>query len=122
VNKKKRILIIDDEKDIREILRENFHGWGFETLDAQDGERGLMLIEAEGPPDFVLTDLVMPQKEGLETIMEIRRRFPSIKLIAMSGGGFKNMNFLDAARKLGAHATISKPIDMDALEKIVIGL
>lgn len=71
-------------------------------------------------PQVVITDIIMPRKEGLEVIMELRRRHPAIRLIAISGGGrTKSADFLQLAKKLGADAVLPKPLDIDQLEKTV---
>ena len=115
-----RVLIIDDEESVRETLRENLEDCGFEVSEAVDGEQGIQLIDEKNPPHVVITDIIMPRKEGLETIMAIRKKFPAMKLIAISGGGrSKTMDFLDLAEKLGAHAVLPKPLDLDELEKTV---
>lgn len=115
-----RILVIDDEEAVRETIRENLEDCGFHVAEATDGEQGIQLISLGDPPDIVITDIIMPKKEGLETIMEIRRKFPGIKLVAISGGGrTKTMDFLEIAEKLGADAILPKPLDLDELEKTV---
>jgi DNA-binding response OmpR family regulator len=117
---KPRILVIDDEESVRETICENLADCGFEILEAVDGDHGLKLIEEKGPPALVITDIIMPRKEGLETIIQIRRNYAGVKLIAMSGGGqAKNMDFLELAKKLGADAVMPKPFDMAELEKTV---
>jgi len=84
------------------------------VVEAADGNEGLRLLRAQSA-DLVVTDLVMPEKEGLETIMELKRRFPGIKIIAMSGGGHNQpCTYLDLARKLGAGHALEKPIDRQA--------
>jgi CheY-like chemotaxis protein len=75
------ILIIDDDNQFRAMLREMLERTGYEFLEASDGKEGLKLYR-ENP-----TDLIMPEKEGIETIIELRRDFPDVKIIAISGGG-----------------------------------
>ncbi len=116
---KKRIVVIDDDADVRSILCENLQECGFDVLEAANGEHGLHLIET-GLPDLVITDIIMPQKEGLETILEIRKKYPHVKLIAISGGGrTRTGDFLEAAKKFGSDAAFPKPINMDELETTV---
>jgi CheY-like chemotaxis protein len=118
--KKLSILVIDDEEAVRNTICENLEDAGFETFEAMDGEQGLQLIEAKGPPDVIITDIIMPQKEGLETIIEVRKKYPDVKIIAISGGGrTKALDFLELAGKLGATATMPKPLDLDELERTV---
>ena len=120
----KHILIIEDDRAVRQTLCENLREAGYEILEAADGEQGLaMLTAAVTKPALVITDIIMPQKEGIETIIAIRKQFPDIKLLAISGGGrTQNMDFLEAAQKLGADITMAKPIDLDELEKSVKSL
>jgi len=116
-----RILIIDDEEQMRGMLRQMLERAGYEVIDAADGKEGMKLFRRE-PADLIITDLLMPEKEGLETIMELRREFPGTKIIAISGGGREGiLDFLPAARKLGACATLAKPFErqemLDAVAK-----
>ena len=86
-------------------------GSGYEIIEAGDGQKGLELYRKHRP-DLVITDLVMPEKEGLETIVELKREFPGVKIIAISGGGRKVPGaYLQIAKKLGAERTFTKPID-----------
>lgn len=118
--KKLKILVIDDEDAVRQIICEYLEHAGHEVTPAKDGEHGLSLINTKDPPQIVITDIIMPRKEGLGTIVEIRKKFPSIKLIAVSGGGrAKTMDFLQVARKLGADAALPKPIDLEELERVI---
>jgi len=81
-----RILLIDDDAPVRRTLRKMLERQGYEVEEAPDGKAGLTLYQ-ENPADLIITDLIMPEMEGIETIMELRRRFPDVKIIAMSGGG-----------------------------------
>jgi CheY-like chemotaxis protein len=104
-----RILIIDDDEDVRAMVREVLSRAGYDTTEAANGRVGIKL-QKESPADLILTDLIMPEQEGLETIMEIRRLFPKTRIVAMSGGGHDGvMDFLPMARKLGASKTLNKP-------------
>ncbi|HSG72042.1 MAG TPA: response regulator, partial [Planctomycetaceae bacterium] len=80
-----RILIIDDEESVRETLSMMLEDRGYEIRGARDGNRGLQLIEVFRP-HLVITDIIMPDKEGIETIIEVRRRWPDLRIIAISGG------------------------------------
>ena len=118
-----RVLIIDDDEAVRETLRANLEDCGFQVNEAIDGEQGFQLIDERNPPHVVITDIIMPRREGLETIAAIRKKFPDLKLIAISGGGrSKTMDFLELAEKVGAHAVLPKPLDLDVLEKTVRNL
>ena len=75
------------------------------------------------PADLLVTDIIMPRQEGLETIMELRRDFPDLKIIAISGGGRgKAADYLEIAGRMGADMTIEKPIDPDALLRAIEGM
>ncbi|MDY6904237.1 MAG: response regulator [Thermodesulfobacteriota bacterium] len=104
------ILIIDDEDQIRMMLRHWFENEGYTVTVAANGEEGLER-QRENPADLIITDLIMPEKEGIETIIELKDANPNIKIIAMSGGGRSNPHgYLDMARELGAVQTFHKPI------------
>ena len=105
------ILIIDDERPIRELLSEVFASAGFEVGTADTGTRGIRSI-AERKPDIVVTDILMPDKEGLETILELRRTAPDLPIIAMSGGSLRgHLDVLAMAKRFGAVRTYQKPFD-----------
>lgn len=111
----KRILVIDDDPDMRESLAKVLEAKGHEVIVAGDGQEGMAAFRAHSP-DLVITDLVMPRKEGLETIMELRRDHPNTRIIAMSGGTRHDETvFLRAAQKLGAHRWLQKPFGLDQL-------
>ena len=114
------ILIIDDNYDFRKLFREVLEKYGYDVYEAGDGEEGISVYK-DNNIDLVITDMIMPKKEGLETMIELRRDFPSVKIIAMSGDGFEApMNYLDGAKLLGgATRTFIKPFSMeDMLEAI----
>ena len=120
MSEKIRILVVDDDASVRQVICENLEDFGYKVAGAMNGEHGVHVMEAENPPHVVITDIIMPYKGGLEMILEIRKKYPSVKIIAISGGGGnKTMDFLDLAKKIGADAVIAKPIDMDMLEKTV---
>ncbi|HDL17601.1 MAG TPA: response regulator, partial [Bacteroidetes bacterium] len=115
-----RILIVDDDVQIREMLQQKLHRSGYETVEATDGNVAIKLHSAQ-PADLIIMDLVMPEKEGIETIMELRRNFPDVKIIAISGGSrhLEPGNFLHLAKKLGAQHVLKKPFKLkDMLEVI----
>jgi CheY-like chemotaxis protein len=104
-----RVLIIDDDEQVRALLHEILDRAGYEVTEAANGLEGLNLYRA-GPVDLVITDLLMPEKEGVETIVELRREFPDARIIAMSGGGRNaGRDYLSIAAQLGAGATMAKP-------------
>ena len=107
-----RILIIDDDPDIRGVIREFLEPEGYDLRLAANGREAFSILGLE-KVDLVLTDLVMPDREGIEMIQEIRRRFPTVKTVAMSGAVFGP--YLRAAELLGANATLSKPLNSSLL-------
>ncbi len=111
-----RILVVDDEEGIRRLLRQILESAGYEVAEAVNGREALLKVEARST-DLVITDLVMPDQEGLETIRALLRQYPSIKVIAISGafGGA----FLKPAQLMGVQAAIPKPIRPDVLLKTV---
>ena len=114
------ILIIDDNYDFRKLFREVLEQSGYDVYEAGDGEEGISAYK-DNNIDLVITDMIMPKKEGLETMIELRRDFPLVKIIAMSGDGFEApMNYLDGAKLLGgATRAFIKPFSMeDMLEAI----
>ena len=111
----KRILVIDDDMQMREMLRQVLERAGYEVEDAADGKIG-MNIQRQEPVDLVITDLIMPEKEGIETIRELRRDFPQLKIVAISGGGRISANgYLNVAKTIGADHTFSKPFELKEL-------
>lgn len=88
-----RILVIDDEPQVRAMLRQMLEREGYEVVEAEEGEEGMRRYR-EQPVDLVITDILMPQKEGIETIRALRRTNPGVKIIAISGGG--RMSKLDS--------------------------
>lgn len=116
----KNIIVIDDDKDVRNTICENLMQMGYNVTPAGDGNVGLYFLESGMNADLVITDIIMPGKEGLETIIEIKARFPNIKLITISGGGRHNVgNCLDYAKKLGSDAVLAKPLNLDILEETI---
>jgi CheY-like chemotaxis protein len=104
-----QILVIDDDELVRETLESLLRGSGYDVTSAADGRRGLDAL-ARNTPDFVITDIYMPEKEGIETIVDIRRNYPDIKIIAMSGGAdVGSMPVLQLAEMVGADRVLKKP-------------
>jgi DNA-binding response OmpR family regulator len=118
----KKILIIDDDELITMTLRNVLKKEGFEVFDAENGVIGLELYKTHSP-DLVITDMLMPDKEGLETITDLKAINPSCKIIAMSGGGStQNMTFLELAKKVGADRVMEKPVRPADMIQTVKGL
>lgn len=118
-----RILVIDDDPDAQGLIRQFLAPDGYELRTAASAREAYRVLECE-TVDLVLTNLVMPDDEGIAMIQEIRRRFPDIGIVAMSGARFGP--FLRAAELLGAHATLSKPLNSSLLrltvQQVLIGL
>ncbi len=113
----KRILIIDDDKQMREMMRQAFDRAGYDVAEAGDGRAGVSSFKRQ-PADLVITDLIMPEKEGIETIRELRKEYPKLKIIAISGGGRVSPDsYLSVAKTFGADLTIPKPFDL----KVILG-
>jgi len=107
-----RILIIDDDEQIRDLLRQVMEWSGYTVVEAENGRKG-MRRQREEPADLVITDLIMPEQEGLETITLLKKEFPGVKIVAISGGGRIGPEaYLPAARELGADLVFSKPFDV----------
>jgi YesN/AraC family two-component response regulator len=119
-----RILIIDDEEMFRQMLRQMLEMDGYEVLEAANGEAGIALFR-EQPADLVITDIFMPRKEGIATIREMKREFPGLKIMAVTGGGNRRRGFeyLQFADKVGSDCTLSKPFErqelLDAVKKLL---
>lgn len=114
-----RILIADDDPQILEMLQTILIRDGHQVVTATDGKTARSLYEAE-PFDLLVTDIVLPEKEGLDLIMELDERFPDLKAIAISGGDhIEPTYYLELASILGAQQTLSKPFTPDEfLQKV----
>jgi len=112
-----RILVIEDHDSIRQLLCTVLKQAGHTVTEAPDGRQGLALYQAQ-PADLVITDLHMPELNGLDLILELTRAFLHVKVIAISGTHDPELS-LDRAKLLGARRTLQKPFGMDALLKIV---
>ena len=110
-----RVLVIDDEELARFTVREILEGAGYEVAEAKNGNQGLAFQKAQ-PNDLVITDIIMPDKEGVETIIELKRDFPTLPIIAISGGGrTRNLDFLKLAEQYGAQKVLAKPFSEEEL-------
>ena len=119
----KRILVIDDDIQVRQMLRQTLQRAGYEVVEAPDGKQGLSLFR-QSPTDLVITDIIMPEKEGVETIMELKRDFPDVKIIAISGGsrGIDAHNCLSYVERLVTR-TFTKPFEpkelLEAIQELL---
>lgn len=108
-----KILVIDDDVVVRETIIQILEEEGYDVVSAEDGRRGVAAFRG-ARPDLVITDIIMPDQEGIQTITQIRGERPDAKIIAISGGGrIGNTDFLKIARQLGAADVIAKPFDPD---------
>jgi len=107
-----RILVIEDDDQVRAMLKQMLEVAGHEVTEAPDGEAAIQL-QKQNPANLVITDIIMPVKEGLETIMDLRKAFPALKIIAISGGGQLGPDgYLKSAQILGADRIFPKPLEM----------
>ncbi len=114
-----RILLVDDDDPLRSILRVTLAKMGHDVVEARNGKEALRLCHEERP-DIVLTDLVMPEKEGIEMIGALRRFHPDVKIIAMSGGGRGSAwDYLKIAKHMGATITLAKPFSNEAIARAI---
>jgi DNA-binding response OmpR family regulator len=110
-----RILVVDDDDQVRGVLRAMLEREGYEVDEAPDG-RAAVARYKEQPADLVVLDMLMPEMEGVETMLTMRRLDAGVRIIAISGGGHLGPKiYLDSARKFGAHQTFAKPVDRDEL-------
>lgn len=118
-----KILIIDDDALVRRTLRNVIGGLGCVVLEADNGNQGMKHFNAD-KPDLIITDILMPDKEGLETIREMRKADPAVKIIAISAGNplYRNMQFLSLAEKFGASRVLQKPVKPEDLLEAVHSL
>lgn len=117
-----RILVVEDDQQVRELIVEMLKRSGHEVRVAEDGNAALRLLDAE-TIDLIITDLIMPEMEGMQTIRELRKRDPQVPLIAMSGGGRVNADdYLETALLMGANHSLRKPFTRSDLIDAVEGL
>ena len=115
----KRILVVDDEAQIRTMLTQMLELEGYTVHTAENGEEGLTLV-GRFAFDLVITDMIMPVKDGLKFIMELIRDYPELKILAISGGGaIKAERYLTMAGYLGDIATLEKPFKREVLLDLV---
>ena len=113
------ILVIDDEAGVREMMRDTLEELGHTVVEASNGVLGMQKY-GEAPFDLVITDIIMPDQEGIETIQQIRKIRSDQKIIAMSGGGrTKTVEFLQIAQSLGAQRVLKKPFGPSVIRDAV---
>ena len=110
------VLIVDDEEATRRLIRNTLEQAGYHVYEAADGKEGLSRYR-QTPADLVIMDILMPDQDGLESILTLRREFPKARIMAITGGSdmIGILNFLDVARMLGACRTLQKPFEMQQL-------
>jgi CheY-like chemotaxis protein len=117
-----RILIIDDNEAMRAVLSDLLTQAGYETVEAASG-RAAVQVQRERPAELLITDIFMPETDGLEVILHFRQEFPAVKIIAVSGGGSRGMvELLGVARKMGAQRALIKPFSLEELLEAVAEL
>jgi len=124
--KRKRILVIEDAASHRQLYKTALEGAGYEVLEAPDGQAGVRLYRQQ-PCDVVITDIFMPQQDGLETIFELKTQYENMRVIAISGGGvwgqygrsLGSNEALDMAARFGADRVVHKPIKLHHLITLV---
>ena len=110
-----RILVIDDDSQIRKLLRRMLAPEGYAVADARNGDEALK-IHAREPADVIITDIIMPEKGGIETIRELIKENPDVKIIAISGGGLLGAeDHLALPRRMGVRHTFTKPVEKDKI-------
>jgi len=115
----KRILIIDDDQKLLDIMRRWLEGLGYDVIEALNGRIAIDL-QRRTPADLIITDIFMPEKEGLELIMELQQEFPQCKIIVITGGGsVDGVDFLRLTENLGAHRTFLKPFTKNELLRAI---
>jgi CheY-like chemotaxis protein len=106
-----RILMVEDEKYSRSMFVQLLRERGYEVFEADNGLTGMQQLR-EQTVDLVVTNMIMPEMDGVETIVAVRSRYPAVKILAISGSGFNHADScLKIARALGAHKTLAKPLD-----------
>lgn len=122
MTEKKRILVIDDEPTALDVIRKILQHGGYEVLVAENGQEGVELFRKD-PCDLVVTDMVMPVKDGLQTILDLRVDVPDLPIVAISGGGnISKERYLAVAGYLDRVVTVGKPFTVDVLLAAVNGL
>ena len=119
---KQTILVIEDDPIVRATVQQILEDADYLVVVAEDGHAGLRAFQLHRPA-LVITDIIMPEKEGLETIIELKRDYPHVKIIAISGGGARlDAQYLPSAKALGADKTLEKPFEPREVIEAVGGL
>lgn len=111
--------MVDDESELRDVIVRVLTEAGHTVASAEDGRQATKLVAAQ-PFDLVLTDVIMPERDGMQVITDLRRKHPAVRVIAMSGGGhLPRDQYLKIAKGLGAHAVLEKPFSVQELLEVV---
>jgi len=114
-----RVLVVDDNPDTRTLVKLVLERAGFEAQVAADGQRALDL-QRERPADVLITDIFMPESDGIELIARFKSGFPQVKIIAMSGGGHvSKKDYLPVAKEIGADGVLQKPFAAETLVRML---
>jgi len=114
-----RVLVVDDNPDLRALVKIMLERAGFEVQVAADGQRALDL-QREHPAEVLITDIFMPERDGLDLIVRFKAGFPQVKIIAMSGGGqVAKKDYLPVAKAIGADAVLQKPFAAETLVRML---
>ncbi|MDH5749157.1 MAG: response regulator [Rhodospirillales bacterium] len=114
-----KVLLVDDDELVRYALGAVLRKAGHEVIEEPNGKKVMAVIAAQSP-DIIVTDIIMPEQEGTETIMIVHNEYPDLPIIAMSGGGRNSCEeYLDAAKAFGAVATLNKPFDETVLLSLI---
>jgi CheY-like chemotaxis protein len=117
-----RVLVVDDEELAQFTIREILEDAGHDVCEAENGNQAIAEQQSQ-PFDLIITDIIMPEKEGVETIVELMAEFPDLKIIGISGGGrTRNLDYLQSAKQVGAKTVLSKPFTEDELLEAVESL
>ena len=111
------VLVVDDEDQVRQLIRESLEQAGYTVQEARDGKEGLDQYRKQ-PADVIIMDVMMPDQDGLESILILRREFPAARVIAITGGSdmIGILNFLDVAKMMGARRTLHALLDAVSAE------
>ncbi len=114
-----KVLVVDDEEPLRFSIRTILETQDYDVVEASNGNEAIAQVVKENP-DLVIMDIIMPEKEGIETILELRSKYPNLRIIAMSGGGRLHAEeFLMVARGLHIVGTLKKPFQLQDLLDMV---
>ena len=122
----REILVVDDERDLCQLLKQALEKAGYSVTCVYNGRQAVQQLMMHGPFDLVITDILMPERDGLELIVELRRHYPGTKILAISGGGRIGPSlYLKEAKELGANALLEKPFTAQqlllAIEELATG-